>query len=507
MPVRADRRASSGLGALRRLANPLAVAWVAVSAALGLASTQPASAAGSERALVRDAGFADGEVGYVVYDPQAGRIVRSHLADRPFIPASMVKIATALVALQVLGPDHRFRTTVYGQPADGGLHLHLSGGGDPVLVQEEVEALAAALSARVAGRTVTRFTFDDAALPFVPRIDPSDDGLKPYNPPVSALSVNFNRQWLRWSRDGDSRAMLVSLRPDFGHAVAGLSARPAADGRAIQALDRGQTVYLLTPRVPSSGHRAIAVRMPAMRTAAMLQAYADRFGLDLPPPEERPLPPAGAQVLASHVSRPLVEIVQAVLEYSNNLSAELIGLAAAQALQPEVGSLADAAAAVRQWLGRAVPQAVVDAWQIPNQSGLSGAARASPRELMALLRYGAGQRYAVPAETGIVLAGGVDAPVPFPALLPEPRWAAEDGLAVRAKSGTMYYTRGEAGVLTAASGRPMLFVLMHTDFRERARYEAEPERFSAPVQRRARQWLDRARRLERQILRYWVVAF
>lgn len=47
-----------------------------------------------------------------------GRLITSHNADKLFNPASIIKLATSLVALRRLGPDYRFEVKVY---ADGTL--------------------------------------------------------------------------------------------------------------------------------------------------------------------------------------------------------------------------------------------------------------------------------------------------------------------------------------------------------------------------------------------------
>jgi D-alanyl-D-alanine carboxypeptidase/D-alanyl-D-alanine-endopeptidase (penicillin-binding protein 4) len=54
----------------------------------------------------------------------------------PVIPASNMKVIVAAVALDVLGPDHRFTTSVLGEVDAAGVvngNLYLVGGGDPVL--------------------------------------------------------------------------------------------------------------------------------------------------------------------------------------------------------------------------------------------------------------------------------------------------------------------------------------------------------------------------------------
>ena len=71
------------------------------------------------------------------------RVVVNHNVDLPLIPASNVKVVTAAVALEVLGPGTTFTTTVVGPaPVDGVIDgdVYLVGGGDPVLSEQLVHA-------------------------------------------------------------------------------------------------------------------------------------------------------------------------------------------------------------------------------------------------------------------------------------------------------------------------------------------------------------------------------
>src|SRR5688572_6560102 len=67
-------------------------------------------------------------------------------ADKPFVPASVAKIVTAWLAMEVLGGDYRFETRFY---LDGDRKLYVRGGGDPFLISEELAELAPQLVAAI----------------------------------------------------------------------------------------------------------------------------------------------------------------------------------------------------------------------------------------------------------------------------------------------------------------------------------------------------------------------
>ena len=62
-----------------------------------------------------------------------GRVLLAANADRQLVPASILKVLTALSALHYLGPDFRFQTDFY---LDGDDNLIVRGSGDPLLVSE-----------------------------------------------------------------------------------------------------------------------------------------------------------------------------------------------------------------------------------------------------------------------------------------------------------------------------------------------------------------------------------
>src|SRR5687768_18485794 len=73
--------------------------------------------------------------GLVLVMNAEGKEIVAQNADESFVPASVTKIVTAWLALQVLGEDYRFETPFY---MDAKRVLYVRGGGDPFLVSEEL---------------------------------------------------------------------------------------------------------------------------------------------------------------------------------------------------------------------------------------------------------------------------------------------------------------------------------------------------------------------------------
>ena len=67
-----------------------------------------------------------------VRNVENGEVLFSSAADQAERSASVLKILTAAVALDVLGPDYRVTTSVYSDPANAGA-IYLVGAGDPTL--------------------------------------------------------------------------------------------------------------------------------------------------------------------------------------------------------------------------------------------------------------------------------------------------------------------------------------------------------------------------------------
>ncbi len=472
---------------MRRLVLTLALC-LGLAAWPGAAALADAKAPPAAEALIAAAGLEGARTGYIAIDLDGGAVLAARRADEAFLPASTAKLATAVAALEILGAEHRFETSL----RLAGDRLYLVGGGDPLLAVEDLMSLARA--AADAGVRRARFHYDDSLLPHTAEIDGGQSGRATYNAGVSALSLSFNRRRLVWG-----------AKPGGGLAALALPGGDLAPLRA--ALGNGEALFhrLETPDGPTwsvtagrPGRTWLPVRQPSRFAAGLFRELAAMQGLALTEPEAGPAP-ADARPVALHKGARLVDIAALSLQYSNNLVAELVGLGAARKLAGRPDSLPASAARLQAELDRRIGGG--GDWLLDRHSGLSSLSRASPRRMAALLRYADGRRY-----------GGRS----FASLLPISGWKGslagwedEPALAFRvwAKTGTMYYGRGLAGFLYTASGRRLAFALYTSDLDERRRLDALGPEPDAEEKERADAWLARARELERDLLKRWALAF
>jgi serine-type D-Ala-D-Ala carboxypeptidase/endopeptidase (penicillin-binding protein 4) len=127
--------------------------------------------------------------GLVLAVDSEGHELVAQNADEPFVPASVTKIVTAWLALEVLGGDYRFETRFY---LDNKRVLYVRGGGDPFLISEELAPIATDLVAVVGKEPINGIVLDASYYPSNLSIPGIEDSNEAYNALNSALAVNFN---------------------------------------------------------------------------------------------------------------------------------------------------------------------------------------------------------------------------------------------------------------------------------------------------------------------------
>ncbi len=150
-------------------------------------SAQGLAAAAFAGAKERVRALAPNGIVYVI--DEQGNVLINQNADKPFVPASVAKVVTAWLAMEVLGPDYRFKTYFY---LDEKRVLYVRGGGDPMLVSEELALLAPALVEAIGTEPITGMVLDPSYYPEKVEIPGIENNSRSYNALNSALAVNFN---------------------------------------------------------------------------------------------------------------------------------------------------------------------------------------------------------------------------------------------------------------------------------------------------------------------------
>lgn len=345
------------------------------------------------------AGIPLAHVSLVVQDTARARPLFSLNADRPRTPASVMKLVTTWTALNLLGPDYRWRTEAWlGGPLEGGVlrgDLILKGYGDPAITVEQLQAFAAELRTKgldaidgdlVLDRSEFRLPpFDPAAFDHAPR--------KPYNVGPDALLVNFKAVRLTLAPAADGTGVTVSMEPRLPEVTLArapaLAAGDCGDWRARAGLaidDSGDRAALAF-----SGSYAASCGVNEWWVAVLDHphyvrgAFAWAFrgaGGRFDGGVRNGRAPSGAP-FATLASPPLYDIVVDVNKFSNNVMAQQVFLTLATTAGPPPATFAGAAAAVRHFL--ATSKLAMPGLVITNGSGLSRTGRATASGLNRLL--------------------------------------------------------------------------------------------------------------------------
>ena len=135
----------------------------------------------------------------LVADPD-GSIVISKNDSKKLIPASILKLFTALVAFHYLGPDYRYQTEFF---IDNNSNLKIKGYGDPRLISELVHEISRLLAALIGQSTVINdLIVDDSYFSQPLTIPGISSSSQPYDAPNGALCVNFNTVYFKHTESG-----------------------------------------------------------------------------------------------------------------------------------------------------------------------------------------------------------------------------------------------------------------------------------------------------------------
>ncbi len=427
--------------------------------------------------------------GYALIDVQSGNIIDSYQPQISLPPASVTKAITAVYARDTLGADYRFQTRVAATgTVSGGIlqgDLYLIGGGDPLLDTDELADLARTLVQNGVRGISGRFIVDASALPYIPEIDREQPDYLGYNPSIHGLNLNFNRVYFEWKRVDAGYTVSLDARGErhvprvarIGMDIANRDL-PVFEYRSVNGRDQWSVAQ---SALGDGGGRWLPVRQPSDYVGEVFATLANSMGLRLPL-HQNGVTPAGAQILASFNSADLDEILRWLLKYSNNLTAECVGLRTTQMLGGGQRSLDSSSDHMQRWAERNLQGSQID---FRNHSGLTDDAQMSPLAMATMLSNPRAQSHLLHILKPFVVTNNQGN-------------ALDLGRGVIAKTGSLNFTRALGGYIEKGSRR-YAFAIFAADL---ARRNAVPMalREQPPG---ARTWSGLARAQEQKLLNHW----
>ena len=352
--------------------------------------------------ILREKNIPTDSLSILVQELDAPAPLLSHNTDKPFNPASVMKLVTTYAALQILGPEYQWKTEFYldGRYRNGTLvgDLVVKGYGDPYMVEETLLPVLRSMRHKglkhITGKLVVDNSYFEKS-----NIDPGAFDNKPYrvyNATPSALMTNF--QATRFTITPNAHAGEVEINawpspPELTinnemNLVEG-KCRGSHRWPYMQFSDNGDELVARFKGDYSSqcGLREInrAVAPPAALFYGAFIPTWRYLGGSLRKGYREGLAPPGVKPFHVHHSRPLADVIRLINKHSNNVMTRQLLLTIGAHEFGHPGSLEKGRKAIVKWMQDEGID--TDGFIIDNGSGLSREARVKADTLNQLARH------------------------------------------------------------------------------------------------------------------------
>ncbi len=239
--------------------------------------------------------------GSVRIEQQDGTPLLRYRDSEHFIPASILKVATAYCALEEMGANYRYETTFL---ADDHNTLFIKGSGDPTLISETLEHIALQLAQRLS--RIDAIVIDTSLFADNIIIDGASRSLNPYDAKNAAFVGNFSSANVHHTKKGD----VLSAEPQT-------PLTPLARQAGLR-LGRG-----ISERINLSNDWTVGVQYGGELLVEFLRRRGVRGQMSI---RRGPVSSNSVEVLRHSSPDSLREIIKAMLKYSTNFTANQIFL-------------------------------------------------------------------------------------------------------------------------------------------------------------------------------------
>lgn len=330
-------------------------------------------------------------------------------------PASNQKLITAAAALHYLGPDFTYRTGLFGTLQNGRVaKLVIRGEGDPSLSSAALERMVEALLSRgvraVGEILVDQSAFDEEFVP--PAFEQQPGEWSAFRAPVSAVAVDGNATTFCVEATKNGEPARVWFEPlgfvDVDGGVATVGAGKKDYPRLTLKGNGDRLIAKVAGAIPERGEKVRwrkRVDDPRSYAGYVLKRLLEEHGVTV----QGAVTLGGEneqRELASHLSRPLSELLHELGKKSDNFYSEMILKTLGMRLGGRPGKSATGAEALTAFLQQ------LGAWEDgtlqSNGSGLYDANRVSPRSLTRVLWHTLANPKLAPHYLNQLAVGGVD---------------------------------------------------------------------------------------------------
>lgn len=284
-------------------------------------------------------------VGVSVRNAETGEEIYANDGDIMLHPASNMKILTAAAALEILGPDYQFKTEIWtdGNPRSRVLqgNLYLKGKGDPTLLKEDFDEIAQQLKDKGIMKINGNLIADDSWYDDIRLSQDLNWSDEPFytGAQVSALNLSPNADYDTGTvivevtaADKAGEKAKVNLEPytNTVNIVNKTETVAAGQSKSISIeREHGSNNIIIKGKMPLDGSMSrswVSVWEPSYYAADVFKQSLEEHGIDFlgRSKVERGVTPDDAELLVTHTSMPLSEVLVPFMKLSNNGHGEML---------------------------------------------------------------------------------------------------------------------------------------------------------------------------------------
>jgi serine-type D-Ala-D-Ala carboxypeptidase/endopeptidase (penicillin-binding protein 4) len=434
----------------------------------------------------------------ILIDLESGNKFSKHNENNYFNPGSVLKLFTGFYGLSILGPNYKFVTKVgYNGTIKQGVlkgDLYLIGGGDPFLTSAELFNLAQNLVRTGIKKVTGNFYFDDSFFRYSKHISTEAELDKTDNPGISGLSAEFNRFVV--SKEGNRYVSIPAL--DRLVVKQSNSKFGANEKFSIKETKKSETWTM--GKYSYKTRENLPVRAPGEFTAEYFRYFANRMNVVIPP-AKRKIATSDITIISTHESKKLLTLVESMFEYSNNLFAETILMAASNSLSKKKLSIENSAKSMKSWYEKKLKFDFQKSVMI-NGSGLGHKNRVNAKVLATFLQHSHNKFFADRSFWSLLAISGAKG------------WLYRRmnrqymTHRVWGKTGSLDFAANISGFFFSKKSKPFGFVIFVNDLKKRTLLESEKTISKIEnAKKSAPGWSRNIKKFQNELIEGWVNSF